>query len=91
MHDEKVSALIKSMTSTIKERREDMGMSRVAVEAIAGIESNYLGQIEQGVRNPSLSTLIRIADAVELDVILVEREGKEVPEWLKSQIRKKRK
>lgn len=91
MHDDKVAALIMALTSAIKERREDMGMSRVGVESLAGIESNYLGQIEQGVRTPSLKTLIRIADAVELDVVLVEREGKEIPEWLKSQVRRKRK
>jgi transcriptional regulator with XRE-family HTH domain len=91
MHDETVNKVKQSFGAALKKRREDLRMTRVAVESLAGIESNYLSQIENGIRTPSLSALIRIANAVEMDLVIVEREGKVVPEWLQSQIYKKRK
>ncbi len=48
----------------IKRLREDAGLSIRQLAAAAGIDDGYLGQVERGVREPSLTVLVAIATAL---------------------------
>jgi transcriptional regulator with XRE-family HTH domain len=56
------------MGQRIRESRQAKGLSLRAVAGVAGISQSFLSQVERGVASPSVSTLIRIADAVERPV-----------------------
>ena len=44
--------------------REDAGLSRRGLAAAAGIDDGYLGQLERGQREPSLTVLVALATAL---------------------------
>jgi transcriptional regulator with XRE-family HTH domain len=45
--------------------REARGLTRSELAAILGVSEAWIYQLEEGWRNPSLTTLLRIADALE--------------------------
>lgn len=56
------------MGQRIREARQAQGLSLRAVGDLAGVSQSFLSQVERGVASPSVSTLIRIADAIERPV-----------------------
>lgn len=58
----------------IKEIRENRNMSLLEIAQIAHISKSHLNYIERGMKEPTLSVLIKIAKALEVD----ERELYEV-------------
>ncbi|WNM24518.1 helix-turn-helix transcriptional regulator [Demequina capsici] len=60
--------------------RADRGLSLNALAAAAGIGKGSLSEIERGSRNPNLSTLYALANALDLPLawLLAERPGAEV-------------
>ena len=58
----------------IQRIRLERGLSQEEVAHRVGIVSSYYGQIERGRRNPTISVLGRVADALEVPLTkLVER------------------
>ncbi|GAA1985464.1 helix-turn-helix transcriptional regulator [Amycolatopsis minnesotensis] len=51
----------------IKARRAELGISQENLDARSGVHWSYLGQVERGLRNPSLRNLLRIASGLEID------------------------
>lgn len=49
---------------TIKRLREQKGFTQEALAEKADIHTSYIGQIERGIRYPSLKILFKIADAL---------------------------
>jgi len=47
-------------------RRRMLDLSQRELAARAGIGEKHLGEIERGLRDPRLSTIIRLLDALEL-------------------------
>ena len=60
--------------------RAERGLSLGALATMAGIGKGSLSEIEHGTRNPTLSTLYALANALELPLawLLAERTGAEV-------------
>lgn len=52
----------------LRELRRGKGLSQEALSEKAEITSNYLSRLERGTENPTLDTLIRIADALEVEI-----------------------
>lgn len=50
----------------IQNRREELNLSRDQLAEMLGITSKFLGDIEHGNRGPSLKTLIRLCDVLNL-------------------------
>ncbi len=50
----------------IRELREERGISQEAFALKCGIDRSHYGGIERGERNPSLGTIFKIADALDL-------------------------
>ena len=57
-----------SFGKAVKAARHEVGLSQEALAYEAGIHRTYISDIERGRRNPSLTTMIRIAEALEQPV-----------------------
>ncbi len=63
---------------SIKRHREQMKISQEKLAELADIHTSYIGQIERGLRYPSLKVLFKIADAlnVKLADLFLNIEGR---------------
>lgn len=52
----------------LREEREKRGLSMNLVATRAGLSQQMVSYVERGMRNPTLDTLLRIANALELDL-----------------------
>ena len=61
----------------IRNRRTAMGLSQEKLGEVAGLDRTYISGVERGVRNPTISSLGRIAAALQCDLsaILIEAES----------------
>ena len=50
----------------IKERREELGMSRKDLAEKVGVSQSFLCDIEQGRSKPSIDTALKIAEALNI-------------------------
>ena len=58
----------------VRETRLAEGLSQETLAEKAGLHRTYIGTVERGERNPSLVNLVRIADALAVDLsTLTER------------------
>lgn len=58
----------------IRQFRGERGLSQEELAARAGLHRTYIGDIERGVRNPTLLSLVRMAEALEVNLsVVVER------------------
>ena len=53
----------------LRELREDRGESQRSLAALTGITYPYISEMERGLKVPSLTTIIRLAAALECDVV----------------------
>jgi transcriptional regulator with XRE-family HTH domain len=53
---------------TIRRYRQQRDLFQTMLAAMTGLSSTYIGEIEQGQRNLSVLSLVRIADALGLSV-----------------------
>ena len=51
----------------IKEIRENKGISLNQLSKISGVSSTHINDIERGIKEPTLSMLIKIARALEIE------------------------
>lgn len=75
---------IKAMTEPLKTRkriirqlrdtRKARGLSLRDVEKLSGVDNSNLSEMEKGKRNLSLDTLIKLARALALKVVLVDAD-----------------
>ena len=52
----------------LKHRRESLRLSQEALAEKAGLHRTYISQVERGVRNLSIDSMERLAEAVGMDV-----------------------
>jgi transcriptional regulator with XRE-family HTH domain len=51
----------------VKVRRVELDMTQEALAVESGIERSYMSGIERGTRNPSIITVLKIAEALKCD------------------------
>lgn len=56
------------VVTSLKQIREEKGISQVTLARVAGISRSGLGHIESCRVNPSLSNILRICEALEVDL-----------------------
>jgi transcriptional regulator with XRE-family HTH domain len=59
-----------NLIETIKERRHAMKVTQEILAEISGVGLRTLKQFESGKGNPTLATLVKLADALGLEIIL---------------------
>lgn len=52
---------------SVRRIRTQMGLSQEAFALLVGIHRTYIGGIERGERNPTLTMIVRIAAALQVD------------------------
>jgi transcriptional regulator with XRE-family HTH domain len=52
----------------LRHRREELGLSQMAVAERAQVHFTFVSDIERGVRNPSLITMVKLARALDTDL-----------------------
>lgn len=61
--------------NSIRQRRERLGLSQEALSLEAEIHRTYLSQLELGLRNPSYTVLLRLANALHMPLQELLPEG----------------
>ncbi|WP_438498112.1 helix-turn-helix domain-containing protein [Paenibacillus sp. IHBB 3054] len=64
-----MSRISESVGSQIRVLRQERGISQEKLALIAGVNTSYVGQIERGIRSPTIDMLDKIAQALEVDVV----------------------
>ena len=59
-----------NLIETIKERRQAMKVTQEVLAEISGVGLRTLKQFESGKGNPTLATLVKLADALGLEITL---------------------
>ena len=65
------------MISTLIERRNQLQMSQTELASIVGTKQPAISRLEKGDYNTTLSTLFRVANALDLDISLKVRKKKD--------------
>lgn len=55
------------LAQRIREHRESLGLSQMALAERCGMHFTFVSSIERGQRNMSVSTLLRLAEGLEVD------------------------
>ena len=64
----------KEFGRAIRRRRERAGLSQEAAAFRSGVHRTYVGLIERGLGNPSLTVIVRLADALGTSLTSLMRE-----------------
>jgi transcriptional regulator with XRE-family HTH domain len=69
-----MDALSKAVGDRVRQRRKKLGLTQEELAGRAGIDTSYVGQLERGLRHPSLRVLACVAEALEMQVADLLRE-----------------
>jgi len=87
MQDAQTRKILSQFGDRVREARRDKGFSQEVLAERSGLHRTYIGTVERGERNPALVNLVRIADALEVDVSSLMR-GLTLGRGLRREVRK---
>ena len=58
---------VKVIGKTIKKMRENKGLTQEVLSGLAGLDRTHYSKIERGLRSPTIETLFKIADALDIE------------------------
>ena len=73
--DHRRQAVCARVAQLLREEREKRGLSMTILGDRAGLSQQMVSYVERGMRNPSLDTLIRLTNAMEIDLAELIREA----------------
>lgn len=59
-----------SIGQTIKNRRKELGLTQNTLALLSQVGINTIVSIERGSKSPSLETLLKVADALGLELLM---------------------
>jgi transcriptional regulator with XRE-family HTH domain len=68
LNSKKRAAICSEVARLLKAEREKRQLSMTAVAAKAGLSQQMISYVERGRRNPTLETLLRITEALDIDL-----------------------
>jgi transcriptional regulator with XRE-family HTH domain len=69
--DKSQHAVCSRVAQLLREEREKQGLSMNLVAERAGLSQQMVSYVEREMRNPTLETLLRIAAALEIDLVKI--------------------
>lgn len=79
MHKRIYQAVLDQLARSIKKRRAELGISQEDLAFQSGIDRTFVSKIERSIANPSLKTILDIAEALDISLSdlfkTVERES----------------
>jgi transcriptional regulator with XRE-family HTH domain len=69
----KVSS-VQELSNYLRKRRKDIGIRQEDIADLADIQRESLARIENGKRDLKMSTLLRLCEALKLEVTIRERQ-----------------
>jgi DNA-binding XRE family transcriptional regulator len=66
--NEAMPKFLHALGREVKRRREELSLSQEKLAEKCGFDRTYISMLERGVRNPSLSNLIKLANGLETSV-----------------------
>lgn len=60
--------ILKALGFLVRQRRENLGISQEELAMRSELDRTYISGIERGVRNPSLTALVSLADGMNISV-----------------------
>jgi transcriptional regulator with XRE-family HTH domain len=57
---------LKLFSERLKELREKRGVSQQRLSELAGLNRNYVSDVERGRRNPCLGNIVKLAEALDV-------------------------
>ncbi|MHB1630053.1 MAG: helix-turn-helix domain-containing protein [Bacilli bacterium] len=66
--------LMAKLLSRVMDRRRELGMTQEELGRRAGLKQAYITRVERGVTIPRIDTLLRMAHALDLEVVAIPRE-----------------
>jgi predicted transcriptional regulator len=70
-------------------RRRDLGLSQLATDEIAGVQSGYTAKLEVGIKNFGEMSLSSVLGALGLVLVAIEHPETDVETWTKARQREK--
>ena len=61
-----MSENLKIFGAIVRRRRTERGISQESLANLAGLHRTYISMLERGIRNPSLTVILQLADALEV-------------------------
>jgi transcriptional regulator with XRE-family HTH domain len=80
--DNQYKAICHAVATLLREERERQGMSMTTLSRISGISQQMVSYVERGMRTPTLETLLRITDALEIDLASIITQAMRNPSSL---------
>ncbi len=65
---QKGHAVVHHVIRLLREERERRGLSKYVVAARSGLSQQTIGYVERELTNPSFETIVRMADAIHIDL-----------------------
>ncbi len=59
----------KAFGKALRELRKKRGLSQLDVSTASDLDRAYMSELERGLKNPSLETIFRLADAMEMSAV----------------------
>jgi transcriptional regulator with XRE-family HTH domain len=72
-----MSQLLLKLGASVRQRRERLGFSQEAFASKCGVHRTYVGKVERGEQNVSMSSLSRIARGLGIRIWELIREAEE--------------
>ncbi|MDR1219191.1 MAG: helix-turn-helix transcriptional regulator [Treponema sp.] len=67
---------LKAFGVLLQEARKNKGISQEKLAELSGLHRTYISDLERGLRNPTLSTIVTLANALEMTVSELLKELK---------------
>ena len=62
------SPQLAALGAALRDARDARGLSQVDVARTLAVKQSYVSELETGARNPSFSTLLRLCDALDVEL-----------------------
>jgi transcriptional regulator with XRE-family HTH domain len=72
-----MSPLLLKLGASVRQRRERLGFSQEAFASKCGVHRTYVGKVERGEQNVSMSSLVRIARGLGIRAWELVREAED--------------